>query len=170
MSAGIWDDSPDSRYGLNVILAQNIQPNEFPEWNIFPTLSNVIDASEFNSFDLDGNGDPLYDIQADEMFESVLSLSIDVNQGDSFYLYTRLQAFAINGGYIDSLNTLETRISAFTTNPLSGAKMVLTQDAIAQKLAPQNRAPSVSEPNSILILLIIFGFLCAYNNNKTQQR
>ncbi|MDG1752475.1 MAG: PEP-CTERM sorting domain-containing protein [Thalassotalea sp.] len=56
-------------------------------------------------------GEPIISGTIDSPYEGSLSVSFDVDTGDQFFLYGRVQAFGLNGGFADASHTVSSRLA-----------------------------------------------------------
>ena len=103
MSAGEWDGDTDSYFFSNLVLFETLESHIgfAPQW------SNELGAAMYHSDD--------YAIGSGELVEESLSLSLAVNPGDTFYVMAIVQGGGMNGGWVDSSNSLLSSVSAVNT-------------------------------------------------------
>ena len=134
MSTGSWGNSSDSKYRLTIGATQGLQLSSS---SIFPlSIGSTLAQNTYES-DLD-----VFITDSAKNFRS-LSISFNVNPGDKFQLYGESQAFALNGGWIDSANTMRTKLTV----------QGLTDSESADILSSSLRF-DVPEPSIFALLLI----------------
>ncbi len=148
MSNGTWDTGVDSLYRVNIMFVDDIEPGGY----FFPTLGTTLSEQSFISTD--------HSVVAHTRFFGSLTAAQAVTTNQSFYLYTQVQAFGINGGYVDSLNTLTANINAFD----SGGSPI-DQTTLQASLQVQNRGLFVSEPSTLVFILLAVAGL-AFRNRR----
>lgn len=142
MSNDVWGSDVDSHYNVTVQLADDI----YASGGFFPTIDGVLDSATFQS-----KSETILPTGA---YFGSMSISQNVTTNQSFYLYTQVQSFAINGGFVDSTHTLTSQINGYD---LSGA--ALDDTVLASALQVQNGPVEVSEPASIIILSVVLSGL-----------
>ncbi|WP_448565404.1 hypothetical protein [Thalassotalea ganghwensis] len=139
MSIEQWGPDPDSWYNLHIGANKGmifkdgeLIPSEQGQslaYNVYQSVNdvNIIDSN----------------INYRE-----LMISFDVEQGDEFQLWGRSQAWALNGGWVDSRNTMTTQLG------VEGLTEKESQEIFSRNLS----IVSVPEPNllSIFILTVLF--------------
>jgi hypothetical protein len=141
VSGGFWNNAIDSYYVADIsVWSDLIVPTDITgPSSIYPTNQNNEDdyiswASYFSFDDVD--------VVAEELQVKTLSTSFNVKTGDSFYLSSTVRGFAMNGGWVDSANTLTSSLTAANTNDLS------------QSLVVVNKSINVPEPSTLAIFTL----------------
>jgi len=102
MSTGTWGDSLDSFYALSIGASMGMT---FDAGQFSPdSWGTELALGEYESAGDSG-------ITNEDVNYRDLSISFEVNNGDHFQLWGLSQAFALNGGWIDSANTMRTQLA-----------------------------------------------------------
>ena len=112
-----------------------------------PQWSNELGTAMYHSDD--------YAIGSGELVEESLSLSLAVNPGDTFYVLAIVQGGGMNGGWVDSSNSLLSSVSAANT-PF---------EALSQSLQAVT-AVQVHEPGTFGIFMAVSLILVIRRMNK----
>lgn len=128
MSNGFWGGSEDSFYGLEI--GASIGMNFDDGW-LFPDRGDVLGNAFYRSLE-----DEL--IVDDTINYRSMTVSFDVNNGDEFQLWGLSQAFALNGGWIDSTNSMRTELA------IDGLSLEDSKRAFEQSLQVVETVPEPS--------------------------
>ena len=140
MSTSLWGPDQDSSYNIWIGAATDMV---FTEDGIFPSdWGNSFAEVSYSSIDDET-------IVDDSIYYRDISVSFTVNEGDQFNLYTGLQAFAMNGGWVDSANTMRSDLT------IEG----LTKEQSEEVFASSLQVVSVSEPGTIALCLMSLMFV-----------
>jgi hypothetical protein len=133
MSLADWGGSANSIYNVAVGLVRSIEQRA----DFFPYIVEELTFDSFRSAEKN-------DIIPNVKYFSELNLSYNVKQNESFYLYTQVQAFAMNTGYVNSLNTLTADVNVFDQNGTA-----ISRDELQNSLTPVNRPNAIDAPASL---------------------
>ncbi|WP_448213289.1 hypothetical protein [Colwellia sp. MEBiC06753] len=134
LSNGAWGNDPDSFYILQIGASQNMTFGEqlFPEyWGESLDVSSYLSAEDNGIVDTSKN-------------YRNMTISFEVNNGDEFQLWGLSQAFALNGGWVDSANTMTTSL---------GIKGIDSDEEVKAIFASSLSIVSVPEPPAIALML-----------------
>ncbi|MFT5636071.1 MAG: hypothetical protein ACI89T_001528 [Cognaticolwellia sp.] len=136
MSIGNWGAGEDSFYGLTIGTSIGM---DFDQGWLFPDMGDIIASDNYQSIE-----DLL--ITDETINYRSMTISFDVNNGDEFQLWGLSQAFALNGGWIDSSNSMKTQLA------IEGLSVEDSQDVFTQslKVVPT----SVPEPSTLAIFAL----------------
>ena len=99
-------------------------------------------------------GQPIIAATADNPYTSSLSVSFNVNTGDQFFLYGQVQAFGLNGGFVDASNTATSRLA------VQGLTQEESNVMFTSSLSAAPSTAQVPEPSTIaMFTLAIFGLI-----------
>ena len=125
MSLGDWNGTVDSYAYAEIGVYRDLNI-EFDSSGhvIFPISDNPADLIAFASYESANDTSLLSNV----LRQVVLSVSFEVNPGDTFYLEGYVQGLAMNGGMFDAANSFLTNLTAATTpaQNLSTALVPLT--------------------------------------------
>ena len=139
MSTGDWQGSDDAHYNFTMGAYGHIDMS--PD-SVFPgAMENELGIAMYST-----RGDS---IVADTDIYRNLRIEFDVRNGQQFALYTLSQAFALNGGYVDSSNSMVSQLSVLGLDAQQSQQLV--QDSL------KVRSSVVSEP--AVLALILCGFI-----------
>jgi len=127
MSVGAWGTGQDSLYGLHIGASKDLTLSAS---NLFPDSW----GQELASATYQSTSDSLI-INEDVNYRN-LTVTFEVNKGDKFQLWGLSQAFALNGGWIDSANTMKTQLS------VEGLNLADSNAVFASSLSVDVPAPS----------------------------
>lgn len=135
MSIGKWGESEDSFYGLDIGASFGM---DFDQGWLFPDRGDVIAFDSYRSTE-DG-------ITNEEVNFREMTITFDVSAGDEFQLWGLSQAFALNGGWIDSANSMTTVLA------IQGQSEEQSKQIFAQSLSVI--PTSVPEPSTLGIFAL----------------
>ena len=134
MSIGTWGTSEDSMYGLQIgaskdliLSAGNLFPDSYGQELAIAVYQSTSDSLIIN----------------EEVNYRNLTLTFEVNKGDKFQLWGLSQAFALNGGWVDSANTMRTQLT------IEGLSQAESNTIFANSLSID-----VPEPSTIIIFTL----------------
>lgn len=130
MSTGTWGDGLDSLYGLRIGASQNLVLAEellFPELWGDPLAQGAYHSSDDT------------DITDENINFRQLTIAFEVSDGDEFKLWAQTQAFALNGGWIDSANTMTTQLNVQGLSQ-EQSKQILASSLVVDVPEPSNLA------------------------------
>ena len=107
MSTGNWGTGEDSFYNLYIGASIGM---DFDQGSLFPDWADVLASTSYSSIE-----DAL--ITDETINYRSMTISFDVNDGDEFQLWGLSQAFALNGGWIDSANSMRTELAVQGLSP-----------------------------------------------------
>lgn len=136
MSTGNWGAGEDSLYGLQIGASIGM---DFDQGWLFPDTGDVIANANYKSIN-----DAL--ITDETINYRNMSISFEVNNGDEFQLWGLSQAFALNGGWIDSANTMRTQLA------VQGLSVENSLEVFSQSLRVV--PTSVPEPSTLAIFAL----------------
>jgi hypothetical protein len=142
MSTGTWGVSLDSFYALRIGASMDMtfDAGQFdPEsWGTELAIGEYTSAGDLG-------------ITNENINYRDLSISFEVNNGDHFQLWGLSQGFALNGGWIDSANTMRTQL-AIQGKSLEESKQVFSN------------ALSVEVPEPSTLVLFALGLIGLVRN------
>ena len=130
MSTGTWGGGLDSLYGLRIGASQNLVLAEellFPELWGDPLAQGAYHSSDDT------------DITDENINFRQLTIAFEVSDGDEFKLWAQTQTFALNGGWIDSANTMTTQLNVQGLSQ-EQSKQILASSLIVDVPEPSNLA------------------------------
>lgn len=103
-SNGLWsmagaEDVHNYALGLTFGVSQNMEFSYDTPFNF--DFGDVLTTAEFLSYTLG-----LIDSDAENPFADTLTINFDIDPGDRFWLWTQVQAFGRNGGFVDASHTV----------------------------------------------------------------
>lgn len=143
MSVGLWGDVMDSFYGLQIGASKNMT---FAAGLLFPEDWGV----ELASGDYNSLNDT--DIINEDINFRHLTISFEIEDGDEFQLWGRSQAFALNGGWIDSANTMRTQLN------IAGYSVEESEQIFSNQLSIVSSVPEPSTMSMAVLALLGMGF------------
>lgn len=157
-SGGTWESGNpeiDNNYDYLLALGFGVATDVvLSDDSVFPEdWGNDIANAGFNSFN-----EPLIASGEETPYTGSLSVSFDVETGDSFFLYGWAQAFGFNGGYMDASHTLTSALAVIdqTTGLAKDDSAELLSASLRQ--APPPPSTDVPEPSAFILTLIgLFG-------------
>ena len=135
MSTGNWGESEDSFYGLEIGASKGMN---FDDGWLFPDMGEIMASAYYSSI-----GDEL--IIDESLNYRDMTISFEVSAGDEFQLWGLSQAFALNGGWIDSANSMRTQLN------VAGLSTEESQQIFSQSLSV---VPTVPEPSTLVIFAL----------------
>ncbi len=146
-SRAVWSMSGaeavhDYAFGLTFGVSQGMQLSyELPfDFN----FGHVLNTAEFLSSTV-----AMIESDAENPYQNSLTLSFVVNPGDKFWLWTQVQAFGINGGFVDASHTVT---SGLGVEGLSQAESLRLFSTDLRQVPNQ-----IPQPATLLLVLIAVG-------------
>ena len=135
-SIGQWGTDSDSYYFLDIGASTGMT---FAPNMLFPdSWGNELSVASYSSENDSNIVNQLKNFRQ-------IDISFEVNDGDEFQLWGESKAFALNGGWVDSANTMRTTLA------VEGLSQQESEALFAQSLTV---VPSIPEPATIALFII----------------
>ncbi len=147
-SGGVWsfNDAADIHDYIFELTFGVSTGMEFDENFTFPLdYGTELTSDYFSSVSLG-----LITATEDEPYTGSLTVSFDVNTGDKFFLWGQVQAFGLNGGFMDAAHTVTSRLN------VEGLTEEESNQIFSTSLQPLVNIP---EPATMMLLLSGLGFI-----------